>query len=411
MGTCLIIKSGGGTDTSNATATADKILSGYTIYSNDNKITGTMTNIGTQTASGLNAGGSTTIKAGWHNGGGTVTTNSLSSQTGGTSIAVGDVLSSYTYWSSGSKATGTMTSRGTKAWTIGVNGSQTIESGWHSGSGTVKQSSTVATSSEWKLMTPGTSNQTLCNASTYYSQNRWCAGSDKLLAANIKKDITIFGIKGTWVETKRTIIENGAFTGLCSCAYTSSNSSAPSETMTWNNATWRRVSSECWWYVDSDEGSSVVWKIALRISGWKKYVSTSYTVGTIKGTFGFMIKGDFIAMPFNGYGSSSGQKGTVRLAVTIGTGLDPSSAANWYNGVEFYDNTGTSCSVATYTAIQFNDPNATGYVYQKNATQYAEDNMIIDCYRSAITRWGHNNYGTTVYAKNLWLDTTKTMTK
>ena len=48
MGTCLIIKSGGGTDTSNATATADKILSGYTIYSNDNKITGNMFNVGNQ---------------------------------------------------------------------------------------------------------------------------------------------------------------------------------------------------------------------------------------------------------------------------------------------------------------------------------------------------------------------------
>ena len=64
MGTCLIIKSGGGTDTSNATATADKILSGYTIYSNDNKITGTMTDIGNQNVSDLNAGGNTLIKAG-----------------------------------------------------------------------------------------------------------------------------------------------------------------------------------------------------------------------------------------------------------------------------------------------------------------------------------------------------------
>ena len=81
MGICLIIKSGGGTDTSNATATADKILSGYTVYSNDNKITGSMTNVGTQTASGLNAGGNTTIKAGWHNGNGIITTNTLSSQT------------------------------------------------------------------------------------------------------------------------------------------------------------------------------------------------------------------------------------------------------------------------------------------------------------------------------------------
>ena len=238
MGTCLIIKSGGGTDTSNATATTDKILSGYTIYSNDNKITGSMTNIGTQTASGLNAGGSTTIKAGWHNGSGTVTTNSLSSQTGGTDIGTGNVLSGYTYWSAGTKTTGTMTSRGTKTWTIGVNGSQTIESGWHSGSGTIKQSSTVATDSEWKLMTPTTSNQTLCNASTYYSQNRWCAGSDKLSASNIKKDITIFGIKGTWaIDPIKWVVKNGALCSGISLEYTYDYSPNDDGTASWDHKT------------------------------------------------------------------------------------------------------------------------------------------------------------------------------
>lgn len=208
MGICLIVKSGGGIDTSSATATVDKILNGYTIYKDDNKITGSMTSVGKQTVTGLNTGGSTTITAGWHDGTGSVTTNSLSSQTGGTSISASDVLNSYTYWSSGSKGTGTMTNHGTKAWTIGVNGEQKIESGWHNGSGTVKQSSTVTTSSEWKLMRPTTSNQTLCNSGWYYSQNRWCEGASTLTAANIKSGVSIFGVAGT-CTTRYYLIKNG----------------------------------------------------------------------------------------------------------------------------------------------------------------------------------------------------------
>ena len=211
MGICLIIKSGGGIDTSSATATADKILSGYTIYSNDNKVAGSMTNVGTQTTSGLNAGSSTTVKAGWHDGNGAVTTNSLSSQTNADIPDTSWCLSGYTYWKNGSKSTGTMVNRGTKAWSLGVNGSQTIETGWHNGSGTVKQSINVD-SDEWGP-TPTTTNQQLCWQGWYYSKNRWCWGNGNLVAGNIKKGVSIFGVTGSYVETKRWVVRDGA---LCS---------------------------------------------------------------------------------------------------------------------------------------------------------------------------------------------------
>ena len=211
MGLCLIVKSGGGVDTSSATASAEQILSGYTIYRNDNKITGNMTNVGTQTKSGLNAGGSVTISPGYHNGSGNVTTNTLASQTGADIPDSSWCLSGYTYWKDGSKGTGTMTNRGKKTWSLGVNGSQTIEGGWHDGSGAVSQSG-IKSDGTWRMLTPKTSQQTLCNSSTYYTQNQWCAGNSNLTAANIKKDITIFGVKGTYVENTIWLIKNGVVT-------------------------------------------------------------------------------------------------------------------------------------------------------------------------------------------------------
>ena len=69
-----------------ATATAAQILSGQTAWVNGSKITGTMVDRGAVTKT-LNAGGSYTIPAGYHNGSGKVTANSLASQTQATATA------------------------------------------------------------------------------------------------------------------------------------------------------------------------------------------------------------------------------------------------------------------------------------------------------------------------------------
>ena len=202
MGVCLIIRTSGGTDTSGATATAARVLSGYTCYVNDVKITGTMANQGTKTAS-LNAGGSYTIPAGYHSGSGKVTANALSGQTSGTATAA-RILSGRTAWVNGSKLTGTMTNRGAISQKLAANGSYTVPAGWHNGSGKVTQSLTTQGA---KTVTPTTSNQTACAANRWTTGNIVVAGNANLKAANIKNGITIFGIRGTfrgWVDSTYT---------------------------------------------------------------------------------------------------------------------------------------------------------------------------------------------------------------
>ena len=92
--------------TADANATASNILVDKTAYVNGTKITGTMPNKGAVTAS-LNCGGSYTIPAGYHNGSGKVTANSLASQTSANATA-GDILKNKTAWVNGSKITGAM---------------------------------------------------------------------------------------------------------------------------------------------------------------------------------------------------------------------------------------------------------------------------------------------------------------
>lgn len=132
-----------------ANATADQILSGSTAWVNGTQVTGTMTNQGSKSSS-VNAGGSYTIPAGYHDGTGKVTGNALSSQTSGTAAA-GDIVKDRTAWVNGSQVTGTMTNHGAVAPSaLGAGGSYTIPEGYHNGQGkvTVQSLATITASGD-----------------------------------------------------------------------------------------------------------------------------------------------------------------------------------------------------------------------------------------------------------------------
>ena len=395
MGICLIVKSGGGVDTSTATATADKILSGYTLYSNDNKITGNMANIGTQTTSGLNVGTSVTINAGWHNGSGTVITNTLSSQTSADIPDASWCLYSYTYWKNGVKYTGTMGNIGAKSWSIGANGSQTIEGGWHNGSGTVKQSINVD-NGEWGP-NPTTTNQQLCWQGWYYSKNRWCWGNGNLTSGNIKKGISIFGVTGNYYETKRYIIQNGASTGLCT---TTSHSS---DTMSWGGSTWKLLVDVSWSYIDSDEGSDYesYWNMGITAfnSMFARENKSEYAA-----KFGFTIGMDTLMYAYNGDKWSY----TVSPMVYAKYITRKGNSSRWPMYVVFY--------MSTYTISNTTWTPGTILATGKGDTGNSSDGvsgapigtMWFD-YKNGPATYQHSRCGVYVWVKNLWFDLSSTL--
>lgn len=91
--------------------------------------------------------------------------------------------------------TGTMVNRGAVSQSLPINGSYTIPQGYHNGSGKVTQSIPTQGGS---TTTPGTAAKTIVAANRYVTGNIVVAGDRNLVPGNIKKNVTIFGVRGTW---------------------------------------------------------------------------------------------------------------------------------------------------------------------------------------------------------------------
>lgn len=123
------------------TATAAQILKDQTAYVDGVKITGTMANNGAVAPSALGAGGSYTIPAGYHNGSGKVTVQSLATLTASGDATAAQILSGKKAYVDGSLVTGTMTNQGAKTSSLNCGGSYTIPAGYHNGSGKITANS------------------------------------------------------------------------------------------------------------------------------------------------------------------------------------------------------------------------------------------------------------------------------
>lgn len=159
MGEAFLLRRGSGMDASDSTAVTSDILTGKTAYIDDSgeSKTGTMQNNGAISKK-LNCGSIYTIPVGYHNGSGTISANSLSSQTSATAVST-DILSGKTAYANGVKLTGTIPS--------------------------------VAA----RTITPGRATQTI-GAGNYLSGTQTIQGDTNLNAENIKNGVSIFGIIG-----------------------------------------------------------------------------------------------------------------------------------------------------------------------------------------------------------------------
>lgn len=153
-------------------ATAAQILTGRSAYVNNNLVNGQMPNNGAVTPSALGAGGSYTIPAGYHNGSGKVTVQSLATMTSaGTVTSNSQILSGYKAYSDGTLYTGSMANNGAVSATLAANGSYIIPAGYHNGSGKVTQNLPTQGADTFY---PSSSTRTIISAGTY------CTGAIKI---------------------------------------------------------------------------------------------------------------------------------------------------------------------------------------------------------------------------------------
>lgn len=113
-------------------------------------------------------------------------------------IDAAKILTGYGGYSKGVKVNGNMPNNGAVSQSLPINGSYTIPTGYHNGSGKVNQS--VATKGA-QTYTPGTADQSIA-AGQYLSGAQTIKGDANLISANILSGKSIFGVTGSVVAKR-----------------------------------------------------------------------------------------------------------------------------------------------------------------------------------------------------------------
>lgn len=238
MGKSLIITTGGGTDVEegNPNATEAQVLSGYNFFAwQDEPRTGTMPNRTGLAGKTLGPSEPHEISLGYHPGTQKISTVTLESQTTATAVSE-EVLIEYKGWNAGVQLSGSMANQAGNAGSIDANGTYVVPQGWHDGTKAVTQALSTQAATN---VTAGTTQKTVIAASKWTTGAQTVLGNGNLVAGNIKKNVTIFGVKGTFAIDPASALVGGVspsginVAGACGMTYgrTSSSSSGHSSRM------------------------------------------------------------------------------------------------------------------------------------------------------------------------------------